>query len=41
VVDEHGRVVGLVSPSDISRALALADLRTGGPDPRRPLAPAP
>lgn len=30
VVDDLGRAIGLVSPSDISRALALADLRGAG-----------
>ena len=33
VVDEAGRVVALVSPRDISRVMALADLRASGPYP--------
>ena len=33
VLDEHGRVIGIVSPSDISRAMALADLRGAQPFP--------
>jgi CBS domain-containing protein len=28
VVDEQGRVIGIVSSTDISRALQLADLRS-------------
>jgi CBS domain-containing protein len=28
VLDEHGRVIGIVSSTDISRALQLADLRS-------------
>jgi Zn-dependent protease/CBS domain-containing protein len=31
VVDDTGRVVGIVSPSDVARALELADLRFLGP----------
>ena len=34
VVDADGRVVGLVSPSDVARALQLADLRSFDPYPR-------
>jgi CBS-domain-containing membrane protein len=33
VVDEAGRVVGVVSPRDISGAMATADLRTHQPYP--------
>jgi len=33
VVDDAGRVVGLVSPRDISNAMALADLRAAQPYP--------
>ena len=33
VVDAAGRVVGLVSPSDISRLMAVADLRGSQPYP--------
>ncbi|HZA31060.1 MAG TPA: site-2 protease family protein [Propionibacteriaceae bacterium] len=34
VVDADGRVVGLVSPTDVARALQLADLRSFDPYPR-------
>jgi CBS domain-containing protein len=33
VVDAAGRVVGVVSPSDISRLMAIADLRASQPYP--------
>ena len=38
VVDDAGRVVGVVSASDVARALQLADLRSFDPY-RRPLEP--
>ncbi|MFS8522652.1 MAG: hypothetical protein FWJ87_15005, partial [Micromonosporaceae bacterium] len=31
VVDDLGRVVGVISPRDIARVTALADLRAGRP----------
>jgi hypothetical protein len=33
VVDEAGRVIGVVSASDVARALQLADLRSFDPYP--------
>jgi CBS-domain-containing membrane protein len=33
VVDDQGRVIGVVSPSDLARALELADLRRLDPYP--------
>jgi CBS-domain-containing membrane protein len=33
VVDDTGRVIGVVSPTDVARALQLADLRRLDPYP--------